>query len=335
MAVGNARPSRSASTGGGSDYFDFDFAHVSWSPAENTILFAASVINRGAPDYNHFILITSTLVGNLELVLATAEYGNDAYALGAVHALAWSPDGSRIALHGETRQGRGERSLGEFVLTMASDGSDVRFLAHEGKEERLVAAAPVPAGPLDPGVCSAGTAVEAPGANPGLVADCEALVAARDTLAGGATLRWGEGPVSGWEGVTVEGSRPRVRELDLRGYTLMGQIPAELGQLSELRRLDLSDNLLDGAIPYALGSLSNLRTLSLAGNLLGRSIPRTFGELTELRELFLARNRLTGGQWEIVGLPHLMVVGLDANKFLCMPPALMDVLESGFLEYEC
>ena len=38
---------------------------------------------------------------------------------------------------------------------------------------------------------------------------------------------------------------------------------------------------------------------------------------------------------EIVGLPHLMVVGLDANKFLCMPAALMDVLESGFIEYEC
>ena len=218
---------------------------------------------------------------------------------------------------------------------MASDGADVRFLAYEGKEERLVAADPVPAVPLDPGVCSAGTAVEDPGSNPGLVADCEALVAARDTLAGGATLRWGDGPVSGWEGVTVEGSPPRVRELDLRGYTLMGRIPAELGQLSELRRLDLSHNLLGWPIPPALGSLSNLRALSLESNLLGGSIPREFGRLTELRELFLARNRLIGVPWDLADLPHLVVVSLESNKFGCVPAGLRDVLESGFALSEC
>ena len=274
------------------------------------------MINRGAPDYNHFILITSTLVGNLELVLATAEYGNDAYALGAVHALAWSPDGSRIAVHGETRQGRGERSLGEFVLTMASDGADVRFLAHEGREGRLVAAAPVPGVPLDPGVCSAGTAVEDPGSNPGLVADCEALVAARDTLAGGATLRWGEGPVSAWEGVTVEGSPPRVRELDLRGYTLTGRDSSGARPAFGATAAGPEPQPAGLAHPAMHRGVSRISaTLSLESNLVGREhSSRRSARLTELRELFLARNRLIGVPWDLADLPHLMVVSLECQQ---------------------
>ena len=38
--------------------------------------------------------------------------------------------------------------------------------------------------------CGAGVAVSDPANNPGLVADCDALLAARDTLAGSATLNW-------------------------------------------------------------------------------------------------------------------------------------------------
>ena len=53
----------------------------------------------------------------------------------------------------------------------------------------------------DAPTCSTGAAVSDPDDNPGLVSDCEALLASRDTLAGTATLDWSaERPIAEWEG---------------------------------------------------------------------------------------------------------------------------------------
>ena len=55
--------------------------------------------------------------------------------------------------------------------------------------------------------CATGGAVADAANNPGLVSDCEALLAARDTQAGSATLNWSAGmPIGEWEGVTVGGT---------------------------------------------------------------------------------------------------------------------------------
>jgi Leucine-rich repeat (LRR) protein len=54
---------------------------------------------------------------------------------------------------------------------------------------------------------------------------------------------------------------------------LSGEIPAELGSLSNLESLDLSGNALSGEIPAELGSLSNLIWLYLAGNQLSGCVP--------------------------------------------------------------
>ena len=65
--------------------------------------------------------------------------------------------------------------------------------------------------------CPAGTAVPDPDNNPGLVSDCEALLAGRDTLAGDATLNWSvDVPIADWDGVTVSGSPERVTEWTFR-----------------------------------------------------------------------------------------------------------------------
>ena len=64
--------------------------------------------------------------------------------------------------------------------------------------------------------CSSGTAVPDPTNNPGLVSDCEALLASRDTLAGDATLNWSaDTPIADWDGITLEGTPQRVTELQL------------------------------------------------------------------------------------------------------------------------
>ena len=65
--------------------------------------------------------------------------------------------------------------------------------------------------------CSNGVAVSSPASNPGLVSDCENLLASKDDLRGAGSLDWSEDKDIGtWEGVTVEGAPPRVTELALR-----------------------------------------------------------------------------------------------------------------------
>ena len=159
--------------------------------------------------------------------------------------------------------------------------------------------------------CATGGAVEDAANNPGLVSDCEALLAARDTLAGSATLNWSASTSIGqWVGVTVASSPLRVTELRLgwaqvidvilplpEGVSsnyLSGEIPSELGSLADLEVLDLRGNDLTGEIPSELGSLAGLEVLYLDRNDLTGEIPPELGSLTNLWELDLGNNRLSG-----------------------------------------
>ena len=93
--------------------------------------------------------------------------------------------------------------------------------------------------------CASGGAVADAANNPGLVSDCEALLAARETLAGSATLNWAANtPIEEWEGVTISGTPQRATGLRLYDRHLAGSIPAALGRLANLRVLDLGYNQL-------------------------------------------------------------------------------------------
>ena len=73
-----------------------------------------------------------------------------------------------------------------------------------------------------------------------------------------------DAPLGEWEGVTTN-SDGRVIELVLINNALSGEIPEELGSLSNLTELNLGSNDLSGEITAVLGSLSNLRFLGLVG----------------------------------------------------------------------
>ena len=62
---------------------------------------------------------------------------------------------------------------------------------------------------------------------------------------------------------------------------MTGEIPPELGRLSNLTTLSLSSNGLTGAIPPELGGLSNLTTLSLRSNGLTGCIPEGLRDIAE------------------------------------------------------
>ena len=177
--------------------------------------------------------------------------------------------------------------------------------------------------PVVSGVCAVGGAVAAPDNNPGLVSDCNALLAARDALAGSATLNWSSRtPIEDWQGVTVGASPQRVTELDLHDSDLNGAIPTELGMLSELKRLTLSRNQLTGPVPAWLDDLAHLEELTLWGNRLSGPIPSSLGNLTKLEELYLSQNRLTGPIPTSLGdLTNLRELSLWRNKLAGPLPA--------------
>ena len=98
--------------------------------------------------------------------------------------------------------------------------------------------------------------------------DREALVALYNATDGenwNQSDNWlSDAPLGEWKGVLTDDRRVVVLYLGDNGLT--GEIPPELGSLSNLTALYLDTNALSGEIPPELGSLSNLTDLSLYHN---------------------------------------------------------------------
>jgi len=147
--------------------------------------------------------------------------------------------------------------------------------------------------------------------------ECEALIALYDSTNGD---NWTDNtdwkvtntPCS-WYGIIC--SSGNVIELFLQNNQLIGNISAELGNLSNLQYLDLSLNQLTGSIPTELGNLSNLQRLHLWENQLIGNIPVELGNLSNLQGLYLGWNQLTGNiPAELGNLSNLQWLDLSLNQ---------------------
>ena len=129
-----------------------------------------------------------------------------------------------------------------------------------------------------------------------IVADCDVLLAARDTLRGTTTLNWSKDlALDSWTGIVITSdpgnADPNARHLITTvrpnnvylpsGTKLNGTIPTALGNLSALESLSLEGNQLTGSIPPELGQLSKLTYLNLSYNQLTGSLPKELGRLSQ------------------------------------------------------
>ena len=148
--------------------------------------------------------------------------------------------------------------------------------------------------------------------------DREALIALYNATDGdnwADNTNWlSDAPLGEWYGVWTD-ANGRVTDLFLSRNGLSGQIPSQLGTLTNLEQLVLYENRLTGTIPLQLGTLTNLRTLSLGENQLTGTIPSQLGTLTNLEQLVLYENRLTGTIPSQLGtLTNLRELSLSKNQ---------------------
>ena len=143
--------------------------------------------------------------------------------------------------------------------------------------------------------CENSRAVPAVLNSPGLTGDCTTLLTAKPTLDPNNQLNWHrELSITEWYGIEITGTPERVTSIELNVYPLHGQIPGELGNLTELQFLRLRDLSLTGQIPQEISLLQNLIFMELSYNALTSAIPASLGYMENLSSVTLNNNQLTG-----------------------------------------
>ncbi|KAG7957007.1 hypothetical protein I3843_11G153300 [Carya illinoinensis] len=102
--------------------------------------------------------------------------------------------------------------------------------------------------------------------------------------------------------------------IQLKSLNLIGVLPAEFGELTNLQILDLTRNYINGSIPTSFAQLP-LVVLSLLGNRISE-VPPEIGDISSLEELVLEDNLLEGPLPESLGnLSNLRRLILSGNNF--------------------
>ncbi|XP_061951315.1 cuscuta receptor 1-like [Populus nigra] len=109
--------------------------------------------------------------------------------------------------------------------------------------------------------------------------------------------------------------------IDLSCNNLTGEIPFELGNLSNIKLLNLSHNSLTGPIPPTFSNLKEIETLDLSYNNLNGEIPPQLLDLNFLSAFSVAHNNLSGKTPKMVAqFSTFSKSCYEGNPLLCGPP---------------
>ena len=159
--------------------------------------------------------------------------------------------------------------------------------------------------------------------------DLEALIALYEATDGSIWDLTGD-PLE-WSGTTWDGTRL----IQLSIGELVGYIPDEIGELTELTFLNLFANTFSGGIPASIGKLTKLQTLVLRNSKLTGSIPDELGNLVNLEKLLLHENNLTGDiPISIAGLTNLWQIWLFSNELTGLPQEVYDMASLSELQLD-
>ena len=160
-----------------------------------------------------------------------------------------------------------------------------------------------------------------------------ALYNSTDGLNWANSTNWlvGDPCVNAWYGVVC--GIGVITEINLKENILIGSIPSDLGNLSNLTELFLNDNQLTGVIPPELSGLMALEMLELSGNQLTGTIPSELIALTQLKFMFLKENLLNGSFPAFIGsMNSLENIWISDNLFSgSIPPELGNLTNLNWL----
>ncbi|XP_059654892.1 probable LRR receptor-like serine/threonine-protein kinase At3g47570 [Cornus florida] len=120
------------------------------------------------------------------------------------------------------------------------------------------------------------------------------------------------------------GNLSNLASLYLTGNHLTGFIPISIKGLRKLQRLYLDNNGIVGSIPEVLCQLFNLGLISLSENSLFGLIPECLGNVSSLRYIYLGSNRLTSPiPATLWSLEYLLELNISSNSLSgYLPPEI-------------
>jgi hypothetical protein len=107
-----------------------------------------------------------------------------------------------------------------------------------------------------------------------------------------------------------------LKRLHLSGNYFNGELPRQIGKLSQLVIFNVSSNFLTGVIPAEIFSCKMLQRLDLTRNSFVGAIPSEIGALSQLEILMLSENQLSGNiPVEVGNLSRLTYLQMGGNLF--------------------